>query len=1247
MITDYEEDAHFCIKCHVTIIGLDNYINHRKAGCSKNITEPPKSPLPSQLLPPDESFNLKADDFFSSLELRSSSKKPEVQSTSGKSFSGILTRSKTTAVIQASSSAVKEPIEPQQSKSGKNVWIGGDQLKELGHGDNQSKLIKAVDNLERRKEEPPAIDVYEESEEDSEEYDYEDDDSSSDEDRPPRHHTGGKWKPSSPIQWSRNSDSRDWNIPPPSHTGGKWKPKRPASPLSTHTKGKWKPSFPPKEDYNIPPPTFTGSKWVSKKAEDLDVPPPTFTGSKWVASKKQEHDVPPPTHTKGKWKPREEEQYATGGKGKWKPIEPVEDDSPPANYTKGKWKPRGDVDDDYPPPSHTKGKWKPRTDLDDDYPPPSHTKGKWKPRNEPEDDYPSTSYTKGKWKPKFAEETEPQQLTQKLAKEKTVLKDQEGPGENYTKGKWIPTSGESIRFTKKSSDNSLLRKSNGSIQYWCSPCNRRLASRIVYERHLKSELHFKRVSRDREFDDTDELSLMKEVRRTKSKPPENIFSNQEQTTKKRRRKKRFEKCEVCHSRIHKQLIGKHLISHYHCRKGDIRSDVAKRMVLENIHDVILESPFQCGTCRFYCNTQTEFLRHWLSSEHIGKSTPGYFYCILCKHRAEDTKTMYQHLLSEEHTEVVSVINRSVPIIIKKFNPSKCPTCHKEFLLNKQLITHCERFNHDDSEVKKFKNEYICDVCGVGLLSNMSLRHHKQNVHKQKYFICTPCNMKFDNIEEAKNHRKTQQHRYTRLSLQSDGTLKKKCQHCGALFGNFFLLKQHLSNDHPDHSIRCPHCGASFTIAQELTTHLRLKLCKFNEPQESSENTFQCEKCPFSSNSISELIFHMALHQEPLMNYQDPSTSSKAKTLLKYKCPVCEKFFPKASLHGHIRQHTQERPFVCQICNKSFARKNNLQFHIKNHEKKNERVKVKEVTVEKSFLCYMCGTNFKKKSILQQHMQIHTGKLCKCPHPGCIFTARKMSEINVHFKIHSNEKNFVCELCDYKGKTKAQLLKHMSIHKDVKKYQCKECSFSTRNSQHLRRHVRVHTGAKPYSCPHCDYKCSNLENLRKHVLLTNKHAGKFIYECRFCTEVSSKPFQSNFAKEFRVHLITKHQEMFSNNTEVTSYIAGIYDVQDDNIQCFLEITGQSVIEQPHSAEDMKEELSKLNTDDDPVVCQSDAPSTSNKDQIIERLIIPKYDSFAVENLQDSWSLVGRYGVEETSGTLIPFESDSESLFQEHF
>ncbi|XP_056634937.1 zinc finger protein 585B [Diorhabda sublineata] len=1208
MITEYEEDTHFCIKCHITILGLENYINHRKAGCSKNLTESPKSPLPSQLLPPDESFNLKADDFFSSLELRSSSKKPEGQSTQGKTFSGILTRSKTTAVIQASSSNVKDQQEPQQSKSGKNVWIGGHQLKELGYGDNQSKLIKAVDNLERRKEEPQKLEVFQESDEDSEEYDYDEDDSSTDDqDGPPRNHTGGKWKPSSPIQWTRNNEGREWNHPPPSFTGGKWKPKRSTSPPVNYTKGKWKPSFSQKDDYSVPPPTFTGSKWVSKKTEDLDVPPPNFTGSKWVASKRQDPEIPPPTHTKGKWKPRgDEEQFTTGGKGKWKPGESIEDDIPPVNYTKGKWKPRSDIEDEYPPPTHTKGKWKPR--------------------NENDEEFPSTSYTKEKWKQKATVEMEIQASHKSIPTE-------DAPEENYTKGKWIPSGEIQNKFTKKITDNLLLRKSSGAVQYWCAACNRRLASKVVYERHLKSELHFKRTSGDGEFDETDELALIKEARRTKLKPPEYIFSNQEQIQPKKRRQryKKNQKSEV-----------------YPCNKEDIEAEAAKAMILGNVRDVVLESPYQCSPCKFFCNSLEDLLRHWLSSEHKNNPSPGYFHCNICKHRAEDTEAMHQHLISTQHAEMTA-INRSVPIVIKKYNPTKCPTCNEEFLLNMQLLNHCKQFQHDDTEVKKFKNEYICDICGEGLLSNMSLRRHKHIIHKQKYFICTPCNLKFDDINEAKLHRKSQQHKYKSLEKQNCTNLKKKCQYCDACFGNFLLLKQHLRSDHPEHNVRCPHCGATFTITQELTTHLRLKQCKFEEHPETIENSLQCEKCPFYSNSISELFFHIALHEEPLVNYQNHTESSLVKAILKYKCPVCENFYPKASLQGHIRQHTQDRPFVCTICGKSFARKNNLQFHMKNHEKKVEKARLKQAAAETSFLCCTCGANFKKKSILQQHMQTHTGKLCKCPHTGCIFTARKMSEINEHCKIHSDDKNFSCDLCDYKGKTKSLLAKHMKIHREIRKFQCKHCSFTTRNTQHLRRHIRIHTGAKPFSCPHCDYKCSNLENLRKHVLSTNKHIGKFLYECKFCTE-GSIHFQSNFAKDFKVHLVTEHAQMFDNSNEATSYIAGIYDVHNDIVQVFIETAPeQKNIQELPSAEDRDEEHSKLNTDDDPVVCQpeTDVPSTSGKDHLMQRLIIPKYDCDTVENLPDSWSLVGKYDVEEASGTLIPFESDSESLFQEHF
>lgn len=680
MIDDYD-DAHFCLKCHETIIGLDNYVTHRKTGCSKTLTNVtiPKSPLPSQLLPNDESFLLKADDFFSSLELQSSSKRVPPPSTNGKIFSGILTRSKTSAAIQAAN----KDSEITPSKTGKNAWIGGQELKELGTGDNQTRLIKAVDNLTRsssiKKEEPPKIRVYEEYDEYSDDSEYDDEDYY-DYEEVPRTHTGGKWKPSSPLNWN---ETRDWNSPPPNYTGGKWKPRTRSlqSPPPNHTKGKWKPSSPSSPINEIPPPTFTGSKWTSSKALQR------------------------------------------------------------SNY------------DDIPPPNHTKGKWKPENTWETP-----------KPENK---EAPSPSYTKGKWKP------------EKIEKERSSTY-------SITEPQIAP-----------------FRKSSGTVQYWCGPCNRRLASKIVYERHLKSELHYKRTLQDCDFDDVNHLPK----ERTTTKPAKfwaDVKNNPETSTK-RHRKKIYKKCEVCLSKVHSLLMGKHLISHYHCRKGDINTEEAHRLVLENIRSIVLQSPYQCSPCSFYCNTQKDFLRHWLSKEHSSNvsSILGSFICNFCNFKNADNKAMYEHLTSQEHEEVISVINRSVPIVIKKLNTISCETCSNHFLLNIQLKKHCEKANHplNGTVSDDYQKKSVCR-CGAIFKSQIALQRHQRTKHQEKVYICSVCDVTFSNTGEAKLHRQTPEHRYAVLGKKNEqGTGKditKKCLYCSEICGNVLILKEHLKMKHPEH-----------------------------------------------------------------------------------------------------------------------------------------------------------------------------------------------------------------------------------------------------------------------------------------------------------------------------------------------------------------------------------------------------------------------------------------------------------------
>ncbi|KAI4461782.1 zinc finger protein [Holotrichia oblita] len=942
MMEDFDEDTHYCIKCHATIIGLDNYVSHRKSKCGQNLDHPelPKSPLPSQLLPPDESFSLKADDFFSSLELQSSSKKITSHSTTGKTFNRILTRSKASAVIQATNAA-KESI--TQSKSGKNAWIGGHQLKELGGGDNQAKLIKAVDNLSRsaaatlkKDDAHNSLRTYDESEEDSDDYYYDDEKTESEDDAPPRSHTGGKWKPSgSPIQW--NNEGNTWNAPPMNYTGGKWKPKR-NSPPPTHTKGKWKPASPnahAKESFDIPRPTYTGGKWSASKAlnkieylepeqrdDSFEHPKPSFTGGKWAPSKvalnnEQRSDyfnIPKPSYTGGKWVASKTVSRSDYDKAKDKGLQNE-------NWNSEEY----------------------------DHPPPTHTKGKWKPSQEESKTSPPSTYTKGKWLPK------------------------QDNKEDSTKNVYSITP----------ADGSPFRKSNGKVQYWCGPCNRHLASKTIYERHLKSDLHLRRTQRDPEFDDTTSSDLNTNQPKENNKESVEYWSHAAQDNEdsmkksagsgtRRIRKRIYVKCEVCRSRLHNQLMGKHLISHYHCRKGDITLPEARRMVLDNIYSIVLQSPYQCAPCSFYCNTQDDFLRHWCSVEHhdqVSKSR-GTFVCVFCKLETDDNNEMFKHLVSEEHNEVISVINRSVPIIIKCIRRIECQTCKQTFLLNIQLRKHCEKEGHPYSSTCTdiYQSKHTCEVCKEIFRSKVAYQRHKRKSHKKHIYICSTCDISFETRVEAKLHRRTREHRCA-VQVKKSKTnaaivLERKCQYCAEILENIIALHGHLKEKHPEHSHSCPHCGKSFTIPQQLAVHLRSKACTF---QHTEIYTNRCDKCPFSTESMSELLFHKVLHSEPLLVYSDDGSKDKKHPTQKYKCPMCHKFFSKLSLRCHIRLHTKERPYTCLNCNSSFIRKNNWISHTrrcgkgKTNEDKNKKKGNPDSNLsDRPYLCSTCGASFKKK-----------------------------------------------------------------------------------------------------------------------------------------------------------------------------------------------------------------------------------------------------------------------------------------------
>ncbi|XP_070701065.1 zinc finger protein 208-like [Pempheris klunzingeri] len=138
--------------------------------------------------------------------------------------------------------------------------------------------------------------------------------------------------------------------------------------------------------------------------------------------------------------------------------------------------------------------------------------------------------------------------------------------------------------------------------------------------------------------------------------------------------------------------------------------------------------------------------------------------------------------------------------------------------------------------------------------------------------------------------------------------------------------------------------------------------------------------PLGSNSEDHILSRNNLRTKRFINVW--RTNQKL-----FICAVCNKGFPRFSqLEEHKATHQPFKPFRCLECGKSFTQKTRLKTHQSVH------------TGERPFSCKICGKMFSRQDNCTRHERFHSGlKPYSCGQCGKSFTV--LGNLKIHQEIH--------------------------------------------------------------------------------------------------------------------------------------------------------------------------------------------------------------------------------------------------------
>ena len=286
---------------------------------------------------------------------------------------------------------------------------------------------------------------------------------------------------------------------------------------------------------------------------------------------------------------------------------------------------------------------------------------------------------------------------------------------------------------------------------------------------------------------------------------------------------------------------------------------------------------------------------------------------------------------------------------------------------------------------------------------------------------------------------------------------------------------------------CQYCNKCFEYESNLSLHLisHLKNNDITSDQpllgvyikrnvsKNTEYVCRYSNCGQRFDSKQDLKKHRIMHK----------IRTKKKREKKFICdyPGCNAAFEGSTrLKAHkVLRHTEERPFECQTCGKTFATNPLLKGHMKNTH----------TVFDEPVVCGIddCIKRFKNDVYLKSHQKACHLLRYVCDHPNCDYKTGKKDQLKRH-NILNHTEDFPLIKCQYEGCDKAFKLQehyrhHLKTHSTTLLIRPHEgCGKTYYIEDSLKKHIKIVHSDIWYSCewPGCDYKTKRKSSLRGHI-----------------------------------------------------------------------------------------------------------------------------------------------------------------------